>query len=299
MFTTKTSIPEAKIGDYILKFELETVSPSTLELAQKEIRETRENIEYGLQELRRLLKEERNLKTPWENDLWLLGFLRICNFYPDKAFERIKTYYTYKKRYEDVFKIAIPSRVKHVFEKSTVLPLPKRDKCDRRILIVQSGKRWDHKQIHKDELFIAGAITHELFAMEKASQITGLISIVDVEGLTLEQGLKLTMKYSRRNVESYQEGASFRVEALHFINEPSLFESVFKLARPFIRKEMSKRVHFHGSNMESLHKFVSPDCLPECYGGTMKLDLNYGPQYYEFMKNFEDDFVKNLDYGYI
>lgn len=35
------------------------------------------------------------------------------------------------------------------------------------------------------------------------------------------------------------------------------------------------QMHFHGSDMKSLHKFLSPDILPEDYKGTQP-KINYG-----------------------
>ncbi|XP_013109998.2 alpha-tocopherol transfer protein-like [Stomoxys calcitrans] len=298
MLTTQTKDPLAKFGDFLFKLELFEVSELTLEYARRELNETPENIENGLRELRQLLKDDSQLKTPLESDSWLLGFLRLRNFDPESAYEKIKMYYQFRKRYENLAKTAMPSRLKHIFDMSLALPLPKRDQCERRIVLVRSGKYWDLKKVHKDDFFQAGGMCHELCAMEPASKIHGLVSICDMDGLTVEHALKLTLKYTKRNVESYQEGSSFRPCALHFVNEPSLFHACFKLARPFLNKEWSKCIHFHGNNMESLHKFISPECLPECYGGTMKLELNYGPQFYEVIKMFEEDFIRNYNYGY-
>lgn len=134
--------------------------------------------------------------------------------------------------------------------------------------------------------------------MEPNSQINGIVAITDMEGLTVEQAMQFTPSYSKRNVESYHDGNSFRAKDLHFVNEPAIFHKIFNLARPFMSKKYGKRTHFHGSDMKSLHTFISPDCLPECYGGTLKLDLNYGPQLYELMAEFEEDFATGLKYGY-
>lgn len=56
MITMKTVEPEAKFGDYIFRLEVNHVSEAAREVARTELRETPENIENGLKELRRLLK---------------------------------------------------------------------------------------------------------------------------------------------------------------------------------------------------------------------------------------------------
>ncbi|XP_073821561.1 alpha-tocopherol transfer protein-like [Musca autumnalis] len=298
MFTCKKIEPETKFGDFTFKLELQNISDQAKDLAVTDLRETPENVAKGLEELRRLLREEENLILPLESDEWLLGFLRICKFYPEGAKDKIKTYYKYRQRYADVFKDGTPKRVKHVFDMSSILVLPNRDQHGRRIILMRSGKYWDHKRVHKDEFFLAAALCHEFCRMEPNSQINGMVAITDLDGLTMEQAMQFTLNYSKRNVESYRDGASFRPKDLHFINEPSIFHKIFNLVRPFIGKKLSKRTHFHGSNMQSLHEFISPDSLPECYGGRLKLELNYGPQLYELMTLFEDDFENNLKYGF-
>ncbi|XP_075149529.1 clavesin-1-like [Haematobia irritans] len=299
MYTTKKLEPEAKFGDFIFKLELKELSESTLEYARKELHETPENIEKGTQELRRLLKEEKNLSVPLDNDDWLLGFLRLYQFRPKDAFEKIKTYYKFRKENKDLLSTCVPSRLKTAFESSNVIPLPKRDQYGRRILLIQSGKYWDLKKLKRDDFFRAGILAHELCAMEPATKMHGIITICDVEGFSLEHAMKMTIKYLKLNLQCSEEGSSFSGISLHILNQPSIANNLYKMIRPFISKETDNIIHFHGSNMESLHKFIAPEYLPERYGGTLKLDLNYGLQFYEITKIFEDDFERHLHDGYI
>ncbi|XP_058988131.1 alpha-tocopherol transfer protein-like [Musca domestica] len=298
MFTTQKIEPEVRFGDFMFKLELQSISDQAKEVARLELRETEENVERGVEELRKLLREEKTLDVPLEYNEWLLGFLRICKFYPENARERIKSHYKYRQRYPDIFTVCTPKRVKHVFESNSILILPKRDQYGRRIILMRSGKYWDHKKIHKDEFFMAAALCHELCRMEPNTVINGIVAITDMAGLSMEQAMQFTPSYSKRNVESYRDGATFRPKDLHFINEPAIFHRVFNLVRPFMSKKLSKRTHFHGSNVKSLHEFIAPECLPECYGGTMKLELDYGAQLYAVMSLFEEDFENNLKYGF-
>lgn len=64
--------------------------------------------------------------------------------------------------------------------------------------------------------------------------------------------------------------------------------------KPFVKKEIFDAMHFHTSGYESLHEFISPEILPEEYGGSG------GPisKFYQMnLDNMElvKDYIKNDD----
>lgn len=60
MLSELDSLPSIQIGDFILRLELEELSPTGKEVAIKELRENTENRENGIRELRELLKQGKN-----------------------------------------------------------------------------------------------------------------------------------------------------------------------------------------------------------------------------------------------
>lgn len=58
MLSDMDELPFIKLGDDILRFELDPLSPTGKEVAVRELRETPENKKHGLEELRRLLHGE-------------------------------------------------------------------------------------------------------------------------------------------------------------------------------------------------------------------------------------------------
>lgn len=40
---------------------------------------------------------------------------------------------------------------------------------------------------------------------------------------------------------------------------------------------------FHGNDRKSLHQYISPKCLPACYGGNLQLPRITGPQWLELL----------------
>jgi hypothetical protein len=57
MLSELESLPSIQLGDYVLRFELEDLTPFSQEIAAKELRETPENKENGVKELRNLLQQ--------------------------------------------------------------------------------------------------------------------------------------------------------------------------------------------------------------------------------------------------
>lgn len=91
MLSELDSLPSVQLGDYVLRFELEDLSPSAKEIAEKELRETDEVKKEAIEELRELLKEQekKGLTVPLDNDEWLVRFLRPCKFYPKSTCELV------------------------------------------------------------------------------------------------------------------------------------------------------------------------------------------------------------------
>jgi hypothetical protein len=58
-----------------------------------------------------------------------------------KAFDRIKSYYNFKKTYNEVSDNLTPSSVKRVLEQEIVQVLPLRDQLGRRIFIINVNSK--------------------------------------------------------------------------------------------------------------------------------------------------------------
>lgn len=60
MLSDLDELPSIQLGDYTLRFELEELSPSGKEISERELRETQENKDYGIMELKKLLEQGNN-----------------------------------------------------------------------------------------------------------------------------------------------------------------------------------------------------------------------------------------------
>ncbi|XP_073821560.1 alpha-tocopherol transfer protein-like [Musca autumnalis] len=282
-------------------FRLDYCDPSEFakSVAEKELRETPENIEAGLKELRSLLKAETNLHCPMDNDLWLLSFLRPAHFYPEGALEKIKNYYNYRRKYPELCKNLQLSTVKKVLHDYNGSTLPQRDQYGRRLYTVLLGKYWNIKKFTREALLQSFIAQCDFVRSEPETQINGIVVVVDVEGMTMQQVFQLTPSYAKRLIQAIEVGIGIRLKGYHIVNNPKIFDIAFAIIKRFTSEKIINRVHLHGTDMSSLHRFISPDCLPECYGGTLKsAKQSYGPEFYEVFEKYESDFDQYQEYGF-
>lgn len=57
MLSDLESLPSIQLGDFTLRFELDELTATGKEIAENELRETPENRELGIKELRKLLQQ--------------------------------------------------------------------------------------------------------------------------------------------------------------------------------------------------------------------------------------------------
>lgn len=72
-------------------------------------------------------------------------------------------------------------------------------------------------------------------------------------GLKASCSLPDTYKYF-----DLQDCAPIRIKGVHIINQPYVFNMVFALFKPFLREKLRSRIHFHGTNRQSLLAHVDP-----------------------------------------
>lgn len=104
-----------------------------------------------------------------------------------------------------------------------------------------------------------------------------------MDGLTLQQTWQFTPPFAKRIVDWLQEAIPIRLKNLHIVNQPYIFNVVFALFKPFLKEKLKKRIVFHGTDRKSLHKYISPDCLPKDYGGNLDIPPIDGKDWYEYL----------------
>ncbi|ALC38824.1 CG5958 [Drosophila busckii] len=254
---------------------LNYMRPETLEIARVELRETEEVKVEAIKKLRELLHASPELNYK-DDDAFLTIFLRACHFYPESALEKMKTTATFRKEYASLVHGLQVEQVRERFIKGSVINVLKNcDQKGRRVLIVNSGKLWDPNEIPSDEMFRMLYMVHIAAQLEEETQVRGVVVIMDFDGLAMKQVKALSPSFSKRLLTFIQEAMPLRMKEVHFVKQPFIFNMVWTLFKPFVKEKLNKRMHFHGSDMKSLHKFLDPSVLPANYKGTQPA-IDYG-----------------------
>ncbi|XP_055683779.1 alpha-tocopherol transfer protein-like isoform X3 [Lutzomyia longipalpis] len=298
MLTDFDEMPAIKLGEYTLTFELDPLGPVGQGVAERELRETPERQKKATEELRTLLKEEKDLVLPLDNDGWLIRFLRPCKYYPESARDLVKNYYGFKVKHKELYCGLVPSKEANIFKHNIITVFPNRDQLGRRILLLELGKRWKHKEVNLDEVFKGCVLFMEAAMVEPETQVNGAVVIFDMDGLSLGQTWQFTPPFAKRIVDWLQESVPLRVKGIHIINQPKLFNIVFALFKPFLKEKLRNRIYFHGSDRDSLHNHISPKCLPPAYGGTIEMTRVTGDQWYQLLLKCDQEFRAINSYGY-
>lgn len=289
--------PPLKLGNFEMKFEPEDLDDFYKERARNELRETPEAIKKGLEDIRKLLADEPDLKIPIDDDGFLQKFLRPCKWHAESAFGLMKRFYKFRQNYPRYCKDLSPNNEKAVLTSDLLFLLPGRsDGC--RVLIIESGRRWKPKIISLDQLFRGVMLCLEAAMSEPKTQVAGVQVILDMDGLSLSHVTCFTPSYASAVLEWAQRCLCVRLKGVHVVNQPYIFNMVFAIFKPFIQEKLRKRIHFHGTDRASLLAQLDPETLPTRYGGKIDLPTEVGDGLFQYFNAYTDDFKANSECGY-
>ncbi|KAL1124735.1 hypothetical protein AAG570_001358 [Ranatra chinensis] len=293
-----TEFPTVKVGEFVLRLELDELKPEVQEKARNELRETPDLAQKSIAELKDLIRAEEGLHVPIDNEAWLIRFLRPTKFYPESALNLIKHYYQFKIKHKNIYDGLTPSKEKNVFSHDVISVLPRRDQFGRRILVLSLGKKWKHNKVSLDEIYKGAVLLMESAVLEPETQVSGAVVIFDMDGLSLQQTWQFTPPFAKRIVDWLQDAVPLRVKAIHIINQPYIFNMVFALFKPFLREKLKNRIHFHGTDRKSFHEHIDPSYLPDSYGGSLDIPLVHSMEWYGMLLKIEKEYEKINSYGF-
>jgi len=245
--------------------DIEGLSEEWQKRAQEEIQEKVEWRQRDIQALRDLVQAEENLCCSTD-DAFLLRFLRAKKFDYEKAFKMLQRYCAMRSRRPSSFEKSLPSLCSDIFTYQLQTILPHRDRLARRVFVFRSG-RWDTTTTTPQDIFSANYLCLEMMAREQKTQISGIVALVDMADFGWYHVMQLSVSYIKSLASLIQSTFPLRIREIHIVNESYLFDIVFTLLKPFLTDKIRNRIQFHGSDLTSLHKHISPSILPREYGG--------------------------------
>ncbi|XP_064107326.1 alpha-tocopherol transfer protein-like isoform X7 [Macrobrachium nipponense] len=251
-------------GEYVCN-----LSPELIQRAKDELNEDPERRAADIQHIRDWLKKQPHIKA--RTDDWtILRFLRGCKFSLEKTKQKIDMFYTCKSMCPEWYTNRDPQdkRLRAILEMGVVLPLPGFDHLGRKVVFGRWGC-YDPSFMSIDELLKLCTLAVDLVLEgEEEVSVNGLVIAGDCEGVVMGHLLAFTPSIAKKCAVFWQEGYPMRPKGLNYINTPAAFDTVFNIFKSFMKEKMKKRIHIHGSDLESLYKEVPKECLPVEYGGT-------------------------------
>lgn len=246
---------------------VKTTDNALVELARVEVNEHPERRQQDILTLRNRIQLHPELKIQTD-DAYLLRFLRASCFDHEDAFTLIHKYFEMKadERNKQLFNNMRPSSIKHVLEAGVTGEYFHRDKLGRRVIVLRPGK-WDTSKFSITDIFKTNFMTLFKFVEEEETQIKGVVTLFDMNGVGFGQMTHLSPFFAKRITALLQESFPMRLKAMHFVNEPAVFDYLFAILKQFMSKETIDKIKVHGHNLEELTEYFDVEHLPQEYGG--------------------------------
>ncbi|KAG8180245.1 hypothetical protein JTE90_017646 [Oedothorax gibbosus] len=248
----------------------------------------------ALVDFRRLINAQQDIYSRLD-DVFLLRFLRTKKYNLQKAFKLYLNYYSFKQK--GTFTGMRPSDMKRVIQMNNILYSPYRTPCGSHVAIYRLGA-FDVSTATYEEMISTILLVGEMILDCEATQVCGGIVIVDLADMSLQHYRQfLTVNFISFIINLLQDCIPERIKDIHFVNEPYLFHVSYNVVKPIVKKKLKDRLHFHGSNMNSLHCYVPKECLPKELGG--KLGKFNNKEFAEYFYS-QEAFIERINkYGII
>jgi len=245
----------------------------------------------------KILLEDKYL-TPRLDNEFLELFIRGRKYDPERAAASIKRYFKFKRDAPECVENMYPSCKKtQLVLKSDFLAVFKNTWENKQILLLRFSK-WPTEQYNLEDVFNSITSTLHYMGFRLETQRLGIICILDFSMFGWNHAKQYTAKRLQQMATGLQDTFPLRFKAYHIVNNSVFVNILYKVMWPFMKPKMRDRIYLHGHDMSNLHKFLSPDILPEFLGGTLpETDFCEKDLASKILKR-EDFFQTTLRYGY-
>ncbi|XP_046866761.1 alpha-tocopherol transfer protein isoform X1 [Drosophila willistoni] len=219
-----------------------------------------------IEQFRSYILEHNEFQLHRNDDKFLEKFLRARFWKIENSYRLLSNYHKFREQNKNYYEKVRPLDLRHLGDSDILTVTPYRDQHGRRILIYRFGL-WRPNRVNVDDIFRATILLQELGSLEPISQIVGGVGIFDLKDLALEHILHLSPSVAQKMIALLVTSMPIRTSALHIVNQNWVFNTAFRIFKPFLNAAMKERLYIHGSDMSSLHKHINPEHLPKRYGG--------------------------------
>ncbi|KAL9919146.1 alpha-tocopherol transfer protein-like [Glossina fuscipes fuscipes] len=264
--------------------------------ATEELNEVPTRIYEDLIAFRSWIEQQPHLSANTD-DQFLIAFLRGCKYSLEKAKKKIDSYYSIKTKFPVPFNITDVSntRFRDIFRLGLCLPLPNplHDNGPR-ILYVHGSL----PEIYSvEEAMTVNFVLQDIFMLEDDyAVVNGLIAIVDLKAFNFSYVFQLTPIVLKKFIAYSHESIPLRMKAIHNINAPKIYDTVYQMFLPILPQKYHNRAFFH-SSLESLCQVVPLKYLPKDIGGENGSIAEIIDEWDKKLDKYQDYFSKRTQWG--
>jgi len=252
-----------------------------------------------IENLADLVKHEKDLVMPENDNFILLKFLRAGLMNPKSGLVVMKNYYKLRKDYPQYFEksLQINWMESNILSSHIHCVLPKRDKNGRHVFVFRPG-RWDPSKVPFIDIFCGIYLMSELMVMDYKTQIAGIVTIVDAAGFGFKHLRAIGLEDGRNMVRFFDYIFPLWFRQTHILNAPRLFNVFYGMLQPLLSEDVKKEVVFHSGDLTSMRSMLGEGILPSDVGGEENMDPLDNSQNVEDLRSMKDYFKTQFDYGY-
>ncbi|CAK8673736.1 alpha-tocopherol transfer protein-like [Clavelina lepadiformis] len=239
-----------------------------LQKAAKELNEPLDNAErlQAIDTLRESFDTSKYGDLIRCDDAFLLRFLRARKFNQERALQVLQNYHSIRKEFREVFSmVEEPQCLKEVMETGFMYAVNGKSRNGQGILIYRP--RYG-QNISMYQLMACGILYVEQMLEDEEYQICGNLTVDDCGEMSLRPVFQMPLKGARKFNLLWQDSMPVRIKNVYLFNEGRVFDFVFTIFKPFMKKKLKKRIKLCGKDYTDLHAEVDPALLPPEFQGT-------------------------------
>ncbi|CAB3225893.1 unnamed protein product [Arctia plantaginis] len=238
----------------------------------KEVRESATAKEQASAIMREWIQQNADISNVRQDDSFILRFLRHKKYSIPMAQQTLLKFLSLRRYYPEIFKNldCDDQKLKDILNNGYIVVSPVRDSKGRRVIVYNMSKFNPHKYNCWD-MTRAHILVYDSLLESDLDQMCGYVHVGDGSGVTGAHITTWNPTDFARLIKWGEQSMPMRHKEFHCVKVPSALKYIVDFAVTKVTPKMAKRVNIH-TNLKTLHKHVSTECLPTTYGGVLNLE---------------------------
>lgn len=254
----------------------------------RELGMTEDKVDAEVSTLTEWMRKQPHLPDPSVDQRRIRMFLILCKNSLERTKEALDQYYTIKTMVPEYFANRDPTRPELLrsMETSLFIPLPKLTKEGCRI----SLSRLRNPEVENFEFadYVKVNFMSIDIRLSKLDMYKKEVFIFDLNKFTMSH-LTTILPQIKKFIYCATTAYPLRIHEVHILNMPGYAQSLVNMVLTILKKKIVSRIMIH-NDVADLLKYVSSDCLPSDYGGTLPQTAD------ELTDDWREELIKNKDW---